>query len=432
MPGMGKWLLTLGIMAMTPGLTMAGPFGFGSKSSKADSAKEPAAVRIENQRVAEEIAVALRKARINGQDIEIEYLNGTATLRGQISDAGQKARVTQLISRIEGVKLVNNQMTVMGVTTAAGQSASPFGGAPRQQPVQTAAWQSPAGQGSGLQQVSGFEPATSPLSGGPDANQKTAEQIASALSKVKLTGYDIEIRYQDGVARLLGSVGTPAQRALASRVTSGVPGVQRVDNQLRVTQQGQPQRQPFNPQTAAAYGPRGPISPAAFQPGGQQAPTAGQPPMPPNGAGGPPMGPGGPMGPMGPMGPGGAYPGGAYPGGPGYPGAAGYPGGPGGPGGPVPPYYGQGGPAGGQPLYNHPNLPDYAWPSYASYPNSAAVTYPQQYSASAWPYIGPFYPYPQVPLGWRQVQLEWDDGQWKLNFRPRTDKWWWFLHPENW
>jgi hypothetical protein len=87
---------------------------------------------------------------------------------------------------------------------------------------------------------------------------------------------------------------------------------------------------------------------------------------------------------------------------------------------------------GAQPVLNNPSLPPYAWPSYASYPNSAQVTYPTQYSASAWPYIGPFYPYPQVPLGWRQVQLEWDDGMWNLNFRPRTDRWWWFLHPKNW
>ena len=46
-----------------------------------------------------------------------------------------------------------------------------------------------------------------------------------------------------------------------------------------------------------------------------------------------------------------------------------------------------------------PNLPGYSWPGYAAHPNYAAVTYPKQYSASAWPYIGPFYPYPQVPLG---------------------------------
>jgi osmotically-inducible protein OsmY len=66
--------------------------------------------------------------------------------------------------------------------------------------------------------------------------------------------------------------------------------------------------------------------------------------------------------------------------------------------------------------YDHPYLPGYAWPSYAAHPNYAAVTYPKQYSASAWPYIGPFYPYPQVPLGWRKVTLKWDDGWWQLNF----------------
>lgn len=67
-------------------------------------------------------------------------------------------------------------------------------------------------------------------------------------------------------------------------------------------------------------------------------------------------------------------------------------------------------------VYDQPNLPNYAWPSYAAYPNYAAVTYPRQYSPSAWPYIGPFYPYPQVPLGWRKVTLEWDDGWWYLDF----------------
>jgi osmotically-inducible protein OsmY len=70
----------------------------------------------------------------------------------------------------------------------------------------------------------------------------------------------------------------------------------------------------------------------------------------------------------------------------------------------------------GAPRYDQPQMPGYAWPSYAAYPNSAAVTYPKQYSASAWPYIGPFYPYPQVPLGWRKVALEWDDGLWYLDF----------------
>ncbi|MGH9549178.1 MAG: hypothetical protein ACRD3W_07385, partial [Terriglobales bacterium] len=68
------------------------------------------------------------------------------------------------------------------------------------------------------------------------------------------------------------------------------------------------------------------------------------------------------------------------------------------------------------PNYDNPQMPGYAWPSYASYPNYAALSYPQQYSPSAWPYIGPFYPYPQVPLAWRKVSLEWDDGWWFLDF----------------
>lgn len=68
-------------------------------------------------------------------------------------------------------------------------------------------------------------------------------------------------------------------------------------------------------------------------------------------------------------------------------------------------------------VYDEPNMPGYAWPSYAAYPNYAAVTYPKQYSPTAWPFIGPFYPYPQVPLGWRKVTLEWDDGWWMLDFK---------------
>jgi hypothetical protein len=80
------------------------------------------------------------------------------------------------------------------------------------------------------------------------------------------------------------------------------------------------------------------------------------------------------------------------------------------PSGVVPASYGRG------PAYENPSMPGYAWPSYASYPNYAALSYPQQYSPTAWPYIGPFYPYPQVPLAWRKVSLEWDDGWWFLDF----------------
>ena len=66
--------------------------------------------------------------------------------------------------------------------------------------------------------------------------------------------------------------------------------------------------------------------------------------------------------------------------------------------------------------YDRPYMPNYAWPSYAAYPNYAQVCYPKQYSANAWPYIGPVYPYPQVPLGWREVTLKWHDGTWRMEY----------------
>ena len=98
--------------------------------------------------------------------------------------------------------------------------------------------------------------------------------------------------------------------------------------------------------------------------------------------------------------------------------AGGMAGGPGA-GGPVPMYAPGSGVGVAPARYDHPNLPGYAWPTYAASPNYAAVTYPKQYSPTAWPYIGPFYPYPQVPLGWRKVTLEWDDGWWQLDFKDR-------------
>jgi hypothetical protein len=95
------------------------------------------------------------------------------------------------------------------------------------------------------------------------------------------------------------------------------------------------------------------------------------------------------------------------------------------PGAPLP-MYAPGAAGGPAPVrYDHPAMPAYAWPSYAAYPNYAAVTYPKQYSPTAWPYIGPFYPYPQVPLGWRKVNLQWDDGWWWLDFKDKPNCCWW-------
>lgn len=222
-----------------------------------------------------------------------------------------------------------------------------------------------------------------------NSNQETANKIASSLKKAKLSGFEIEISVQNGVATLDGMVASRDQRAAAAKAAL-VPGVHRVDNRLQVSElppklndqtSDSPRRPAGRPQS---------IRPTNFQGRGLEGDAPAQQAMPPQA--------------MGPMG------------GP----PAGIP------------SYGQPGGSASHTIYNQPNFPNYAWPSYAQYPNSAAVTYPTQYAASAWPYIGPFYPYPQVPLGWRKAQLEWDDGYWNLNFRPRTDRWWWFLDPKNW
>jgi hypothetical protein len=61
---------------------------------------------------------------------------------------------------------------------------------------------------------------------------------------------------------------------------------------------------------------------------------------------------------------------------------------------------------------NAPSLPPYAWPTYAPHNNVSRVGYPTAYPYNAFPFIGPFYPFPKVPLGWRSVSMTWEDGHW--------------------
>ena len=237
---------------------------------------------------------------------------------------------------------------------------------------------------------SSSSPASAQPARKPNPNQELALKVQKALLKIKLSGYDIRIDVINGVVTLDGMVGSPAQRVAAAKAAAAVSGITKVNNRLGVSEL--PPRPPV--QQAAATMPRAagraqPVRQANFQVGYEGQEPVQVAPVPE------------PMSQM-PAGPAGI------------------------------PAYGQPGSGASHTVYNQPNFPNYSWPSYAQYPNYAAVTYPSQFSASAWPYIGPFYPYPQVPLGWRKAQLEWDDGYWNLNFRPRTDRWWWFLDPKNW
>ena len=61
-----KWVMTLGIMTVTPGLTITGPLS-GILAGPAETAETSAEeIRAANQEVAEAIAAALRKERLSG------------------------------------------------------------------------------------------------------------------------------------------------------------------------------------------------------------------------------------------------------------------------------------------------------------------------------------------------------------------------------
>src|SRR5262249_11919533 len=75
-------------------------------------------------------------------------------------------------------------------------------------------------------------------------------------------------------------------------------------------------------------------------------------------------------------------------------------------------------------MLNPPGLPTYAWPTYAPYNNYSRVAYPNEYPYSAFPFIGPFYPFPKVPLGYGAIKLEWEDGHWWYGRTAVRRDWW--------
>lgn len=71
-----------------------------------------------------------------------------------------------------------------------------------------------------------------------------------------------------------------------------------------------------------------------------------------------------------------------------------------------------------------PPLPPNAWPTYASYNNYSRVAYPNVYPSHAFGSIGPIYPFPKAPLGWRTVTLSFDDCHWYLGSHASNRDWW--------
>ena len=239
-------------------------------------------------------------------------------------------------------------------------------------------------------------------------NQEIANEIATNLRESgQLSNYKVAVKYQDGTAWLEGRVASQEQMNVALRSVFRTSQVDRVVNNLNIGQAEVPR--PVTPKPVApkpvVTEPVAP-KPVVTTPVATKAPA--RIPVPaPQAAAQPvvraasaamPRRPipialtqaiGAPMGvPMGAQS-----------------------------GGPMPSYVPGTGGGVAPARYDQAHMPNYAWPSYSAYPNYGALTYPRQHSPTAWPYIGSFYPYPQVPLGWRKVTLEWDDGWWMLDFK---------------
>ena len=216
----GKWVLTLGIVAVAPGLAAAASFPW--QSNDTDTSSTAATQKSKNQKVAENIALALKKSAFHGYEIDIEYKNGLATLRGKVSDPRQKARASQVVGQSAGSAASRKQAgRRLGSSTVQSVRSLP------REPTWRAARNRP--------RVSRHR---------CRPNQEKAMQIGHALQEAGLNGYDIEIMYQNGQLRA-SRRGWHARTACgACRVARSVPGVQAVSNQLRLQGQAGPQGDP--------------------------------------------------------------------------------------------------------------------------------------------------------------------------------------------
>jgi BON domain-containing protein len=203
-------------------------------------------------------------------------------------------------------------------------------------------------------------------------NQRTADAIAEQLRQNgQLRHYSLDVTCRDGVAWISGTIIDQPQREEVLRIVRGVPAVDRVVDRMTVAT-------PIERVQAQ-------LPPTQFQ---APDPT--------------PVLPGGP-----------AVPPGAH---------------------------GGDSPANAKPIaepapifqapppspydLNPPRMPPYAWPTYAPYNNFSRVAIPEAYPYNAFPFIGPCYPFPKVPLGWRSVKLQWDDGHWWYSKMATQYDWW--------
>jgi len=353
----------------------------------------PSLVRGDDQQIAQQIVGKLQTEKqagtLKGFSIDLQVDEGTVWLSGRVASADQQAKALDIARRIPGVVQVVNDLSISAPAPKTVARPAATAPAPTLAPQPSLVAAQPAPQRSQPMEVEAA-PLPAYQSAMPQQPERLKSEPRGILAKAfggsrsnKPENIQPASASQDYAATPIGSGVDPnaaSSRRSVVQVAQPVPNV--------------PQAAPVSAPQAVAmpvpYMAAVPVYAGSYS----QVPLAFAPARPVNYAG--------PVEGM----PGAAMPGGPMVGGPMN-------------GAPMPMHMPGSGVGIAPARYDHPHMPGYAWPSYAAYPNYAAVTYPKQYSASAWPYIGPFYPYPQVPLGWRKVTMEWDDGWWMLDFKDR-------------
>jgi hypothetical protein len=233
------------------------------------------------------------------------------------------------------------------------------------------------GRGADLPPAGALPPVPAATKAAEPTNRDVAVAVSDALRQAGKAGqlrhYNIDVAVKDGTAELSGTVASPQQREEALRLVKGVAGVSHVVDKMTLLAPN-----PITQVQATA-----PTVPAVQPPPGGAAPPPAVAP--------PPM-----------REPLAAPPAGVIPE-------------------PVPVF------AAPMPSpydLNPPLMPPYAWPTYAPYNNFSRVAYPLAYPYQSWPFIGPFYPFPKIPPGWRSVKLEWEDGHWWFSKVATKCDWW--------
>lgn len=233
--------------------------------------------------------------------------------------------------------------------------------------------------------------AVKPAAVAADADQQLADAVAGKVGQAgNLNGYRVEVTCMAGSVELTGAVRDQSQKDEVSKLVRSVKGVRKINNKLEI------KSDIVKAQAESLPSPINNLIPGNVDIGSAGPMLSGDAPAAPV-----PVSPAAP----GPIS--GSVPGNSIPM---QPGAMSM-GSPEGYGGTDPTPIGVPPTAG---LYDSmpPRMPPYAWPTYAPYNNYSRVGYPTEYPQQAFPFIGPFYPFPKVPLGYRAIKLEWEDGHW--------------------